>query len=315
MPYRATPLQGTGPPATDRVGQPPAAKVVNAHEAACHCCGIIEAIAWFWAIPDDGSPLEPLRPYRWFCSGEGISSGGTRRCSSLARKIGAVPWVNNFNPRSPYDTLGIAADATMAEIRTAYLRASRVHHPDKAGNTDEATRNFQEINSAFDILKLDREGQAQAAPEAGQEDPEEEDEDEEEDFDDEDDEEDEEDDEDRGAQAEEVQPEEEEQEQAAPDPTRSRGTPRPAAPRQPRQPRSPRCPAYASEPAQGAKVRRVWSITITPTKPACRLIAPNDEEKLQCCQENTVLLGQLFAELMLYDAVCVYHFGLERGHD
>ena len=165
----------------------------------------------------------------------------------------------------------------------------------------------------------EREGQAQAAPEGGQEEPEEEEDEEDEDFADEDEEEAEEEDEDRGDQAEEAQPEEEEQEHAAPDPARSRGTPRPkrartAAPRQPRQPRSPRCPAYAAEPAHGAKVRRVWSITITPTKPACRLIAPNDQEKLQCCQENTVLLGQLFAELMLYDAVCVYHFGLERGH-
>ena len=215
MPYR---------PTGNRPGRPPAAKVGNAHDAACHCCGIVEAIGWFWAVPDDGTPLEPLRPYRWFCSGE--ASGGTRRCSALARKVGAVPWVHNFNPRSPHDTLGIAADATMADIRTAYLRASRVHHPDKAGNSDEATRNFQEISAAFDVLK-EREGQAQAAPEGGQEEPEEEEEEEDEDFDDEDEEEAEEEDEDRGDQAQEAQPEEEEQEHAAPDPARSRGTPRP----------------------------------------------------------------------------------------
>ena len=92
----------------------------------------------------------------------------------------------------------------MAEIRTAYLRASRVHHPDRAGNSDEATRNFQEISAAFDVLK-EREGQAQAAPEGGQEEPEEEEEEEDEDFDDEDEEEAEEEDEDRGDQAQEAQ--------------------------------------------------------------------------------------------------------------
>jgi len=56
---------------------------------------------------------------------------------------------------SLYDRLGVAPTASAAEIRQAYLRLARVHHPDF--HTDETTRQsnereMQAINEAWAVL-------------------------------------------------------------------------------------------------------------------------------------------------------------------
>ncbi|ORX42172.1 DnaJ-domain-containing protein, partial [Anaeromyces robustus] len=45
--------------------------------------------------------------------------------------------------RSLYKILGVEPDATPEEIRKAYLKTSRLIHPDKFRNDEEATRAFQ----------------------------------------------------------------------------------------------------------------------------------------------------------------------------
>jgi curved DNA-binding protein CbpA len=51
-----------------------------------------------------------------------------------------------------YTILGITADATLAEIKKAYRRLARKHHPDKnPGNSDAAAR-FRDITEAYDTL-------------------------------------------------------------------------------------------------------------------------------------------------------------------
>ena len=55
--------------------------------------------------------------------------------------------------RTHYDILGVSPDATSAEIRKAYLKASLKHHPDKnPGNVQEAQAKFVEIGRAYEVL-------------------------------------------------------------------------------------------------------------------------------------------------------------------
>lgn len=47
-----------------------------------------------------------------------------------------------------YTTLGVARDATPAEIKAAYRRASSAAHPDKGGSTER----MQAVNRAYEVL-------------------------------------------------------------------------------------------------------------------------------------------------------------------
>lgn len=56
-----------------------------------------------------------------------------------------------------YDTLGVAKDASSAEIRKAYLRRARALHPDRQLDRPEAHRAqaaqaMRQVNSAWDVL-------------------------------------------------------------------------------------------------------------------------------------------------------------------
>lgn len=48
-----------------------------------------------------------------------------------------------------YETLDVAQDASAAEIKAAWRRAAREHHPDREGGSDERMR---AINAAYDVL-------------------------------------------------------------------------------------------------------------------------------------------------------------------
>jgi hypothetical protein len=53
----------------------------------------------------------------------------------------------------PYRTLGVSPDASDDELRDAYRRLVKIHHPDRNGGTAEATRRFQEIQDAYDRVE------------------------------------------------------------------------------------------------------------------------------------------------------------------
>lgn len=51
-----------------------------------------------------------------------------------------------------YAILGVAHSATLEEIKRAYRALALRYHPDRAGNTEEAARNFRRLLEAYQTL-------------------------------------------------------------------------------------------------------------------------------------------------------------------
>ena len=51
-----------------------------------------------------------------------------------------------------YAALGVKKDATAAEIKKAYRKLARKHHPDVNPGNKEAEENFKKISEAYDVL-------------------------------------------------------------------------------------------------------------------------------------------------------------------
>ncbi|TWB64017.1 DnaJ C-terminal domain-containing protein [Nitrospirillum viridazoti] len=54
--------------------------------------------------------------------------------------------------RNPYDILGVSRTASAEEIRRAYRKLAKTHHPDLNQNHPEAERKFREVTAAYDLL-------------------------------------------------------------------------------------------------------------------------------------------------------------------
>ena len=57
-----------------------------------------------------------------------------------------------MSKRDYYDVLGVAKDASDAEIKKAYRKLALANHPDRNAGDDEATQRFKEAAEAFDVL-------------------------------------------------------------------------------------------------------------------------------------------------------------------
>lgn len=55
--------------------------------------------------------------------------------------------------RDPYATLGVSRTATAAEIKSAYRRLAKAHHPDLSPGDRRQAERFREISAAYDILR------------------------------------------------------------------------------------------------------------------------------------------------------------------
>ena len=55
--------------------------------------------------------------------------------------------------KNPYEVLGVARDASDADIKKAYHKLVLKYHPDKNPGDKVAEEKFKEVNNAFDILK------------------------------------------------------------------------------------------------------------------------------------------------------------------
>src|ERR1700744_3283744 len=51
-----------------------------------------------------------------------------------------------------YKVLGVSKTATQDEIRSAYRKLARKHHPDLNPNDKEANKKFQQLNEANEVL-------------------------------------------------------------------------------------------------------------------------------------------------------------------
>jgi molecular chaperone DnaJ len=54
--------------------------------------------------------------------------------------------------KSPYETLGVAKNASQEEIKKAYRKLARQYHPDKNPGDKEAEERFKELQGAYDVL-------------------------------------------------------------------------------------------------------------------------------------------------------------------
>ena len=56
----------------------------------------------------------------------------------------------------PYQILGVTREATQEDIRKAYRRLAKMHHPDLHPGDKDAETRFKEIASAYDIIGDDK---------------------------------------------------------------------------------------------------------------------------------------------------------------
>lgn len=53
---------------------------------------------------------------------------------------------------SPYEVLGVSRGASSTDIRSAFLKAAKKHHPDANPNDPTAARRFNEVSDAYNML-------------------------------------------------------------------------------------------------------------------------------------------------------------------
>ena len=54
--------------------------------------------------------------------------------------------------KSPYEVLGVAKNASQDEVKKAYRKLARRHHPDANAGDKEAEERFKEVQGAYDVL-------------------------------------------------------------------------------------------------------------------------------------------------------------------
>lgn len=61
-----------------------------------------------------------------------------------------------MNEKDPYQILGVARSATQADIKRAYRRLAKKHHPDRNAGDKSSERRFKEVQAAYEVLGEER---------------------------------------------------------------------------------------------------------------------------------------------------------------
>lgn len=56
--------------------------------------------------------------------------------------------------RNFYQVLGVHPEAAQADIRAAFVRLSKLHHPDVVGDDGDLPRRFQDVQQAYRCLSM-----------------------------------------------------------------------------------------------------------------------------------------------------------------
>lgn len=54
--------------------------------------------------------------------------------------------------KNHYDSLGITPRATQAQVKSAYYKLSKIHHPDRNDGSEASSQKFREVSAAYEIL-------------------------------------------------------------------------------------------------------------------------------------------------------------------
>src|ERR1019366_1587964 len=58
-----------------------------------------------------------------------------------------------MSKRDYYEVLGVAREASDADLKAAYRKLAMQHHPDRNPGDNECEQKFKELNEAYDVLK------------------------------------------------------------------------------------------------------------------------------------------------------------------
>lgn len=95
---------------------------------------------------------------RLFFQGKGSEAGGRARESAGQENPGTGKGEKSHTPTmNPYEILGVAPDASIEEIQSAYRAAAQQYHPDKVAHLGDefqelAQKKFVEIQEAYRFL-------------------------------------------------------------------------------------------------------------------------------------------------------------------
>lgn len=81
----------------------------------------------------------------------GRGAAGDSRHKGQAGGHTSTPTASAPAPTGHYLTLGVACNATTAEVKKAYRKLALLHHPDKNQGDEVSAEKFKEITAAYEV--------------------------------------------------------------------------------------------------------------------------------------------------------------------
>jgi curved DNA-binding protein CbpA len=90
-----------------------------------------------------------------------LASGqaGPARSSNTAPALPPFPNTNAGRMKDHYTALGLASDASLADIKKAFRQKAAQYHPDR-NSADDAAERFRAVQEAYEVLSDDAKRQA-----------------------------------------------------------------------------------------------------------------------------------------------------------